>query len=185
VEAEKSWGNIKVRLLQGDITAYDGDAVVNAANSEFWMGSGVAGAIKRAGGEEIEREAMAGGPLAPGGVRVTTAGRLDARFVLHAAVMAQDLVTSEAFIRLATGNALRRAEEIGAIRIAFPALGTGVGGFPHKDCARAMLGEIQSYLAARPKTPLREIAFFLFGQESFGLFRVVLEDLDGRTAGGK
>lgn len=172
---ERLWGRTRIVILKGDITLYDGDAVVNAANNAFWMGSGVAGAIKRKGGESIESEAMAGGPVLPGEVRVTGAGRLGARFVLHAAVMAQDLVTSESFIRLATRNALLKAEEIGAARIAFPALGTGVGGFPVPDCAASMLGEVQAYLAAHPGTVLREIAFFLFTEETAALFRERLE----------
>ena len=176
MENEKLWGRTKIRIVRGDITLFDGDAVVNAANNEFWMGSGVAGAIKAKGGEEIESEAMAGGAVLPGEVRVTGAGRLDARFVIHAAVMAQDLVTSEPFIRLATRNALFKAEEIGAARIAFPALGTGVGGFPVADCANAMLGEVHAYVAAHPGTVLREVAFFLFGEEAAGLFGGILEN---------
>lgn len=170
MENEELWGRTRIRVIKGDITLFEGDAVVNAANNEFWMGSGVAGAIKRKGGESIEAEAMAGGPVLPGEVRVTGAGRLDARFVLHAAVMAQDLVTSEPFIRLATRNALLKAEEIGAARIAFPALGTGVGGFPVADCAHAMLGEVEAYLSSNPGTALREVAFFLFSEEMAALF---------------
>jgi O-acetyl-ADP-ribose deacetylase (regulator of RNase III) len=176
---ESQWGRTRVRVAMGDITLYDGDAVVNAANNAFWMGAGVAGAIKRKGGQAIEAEAMAGGPAAPGEVRVTGAGRLGVRFVLHAAVMAQDLVTSEPFIRLATRNALARADEIGAGRIAFPALGTGVGGFPASDCARAMLHEVHDYLSAHPGTSLEEIAFFLFGEETFAAFTEVLEEFPG------
>ena len=171
MESERIWGQTRVRVIKGDITLYDGDAVVNAANNEFWMGSGVAGAIKRKGGESIEAEAMAGGPVLPGEVRVTGAGKLDARFVLHAAVMAQDLVTSEPFIRLATRNALLKAEENGIGRIAFPALGTGVGGFPGADCARAMLGEVEAYLSSNPGTGLREVAFFLFSEDMAAQFR--------------
>lgn len=176
MENERFWARTRILIVKGDITLYDGDAVVNAANNEFWMGSGVAGAIKRKGGEIIESEAMAGGAALPGDVRVTGAGHLGVRFVLHAAVMAQDLVTSESFIRLATRNALSKAEEIGVGRIAFPALGTGVGGFPIQDCANAMLGEVQDYLATHPDSVLREVAFFLFGEDAAELFGEVLQN---------
>jgi O-acetyl-ADP-ribose deacetylase (regulator of RNase III) len=180
---ESLWGRTVIRIVMGDITLYDGDAVVNAANNEFWMGAGVAGAIKRKGGQAIETEAMAGGPVSPGEVRVTGAGRLDVRFVLHAAVMAQDLVTSEPFIRLATRNALVRADEVGAARIAFPALGTGVGGFPIADCARAMLKEIHLYLSETSESKLREIVFFLFGEETAAVFGETLERFAERESG--
>ena len=181
MERERLWGRTWIRVFKGDITLYDGDAVVNAANNEFWMGAGVAGAIKRKGGESIEEEAMAGGPSLPGEARLTKAGRLPARFVLHAAVMAQDLVTSENFIRLATRNALLAAEAAGLARVAFPALGTGVGGFPVRECARAMLGEVGGHLAEHPETVLREVAFYLFGDETALVFA---EALEGRDPGG-
>ena len=183
MEIERLWGRTWVRVFKGDITLYEGDAVVNAANNEFWMCAGVAGAIKRKGGESIEEEAMAGGPSLPGEVRLTDAGRLPARFVLHAAVMAQDLVTSESFIRLATRNALLAAEGAGLARIAFPALGTGVGGFPVRECAGAMLGEVGGYLAAHPETVLREVAFYLFGDETALAFAETLRSWGPGGAG--
>lgn len=180
---EKLWGKTAIRIVEGDITGYDGDAVVNAANSEFWMGSGVAGAIRRKGGQSIEAEAMASGPGFPGEVRMTSAGRLAVRFVLHAAVMAQDLVTSEAFIRQATRNALIRAEEAGIRRLAFPALGTGVGGYPLEDCARAMLKEVRDFLSGNPSTSLEEIAFYLFGEEAARTFERTLAGFPGIGSG--
>ena len=174
MDTERLWNRTRIRIFQGDITDYDGDAVVNAANNAFWMGSGVAGAIKRRGGASIEAEAMAGGPVLPGSARLTGGGTLPARHVIHAAVMAQDLVTSETFIRLATRNTLLEAEKAGLPRIAFPALGTGVGGFPAEDCARAMLREVLGYIESNPQTGLREVAFFLFGEEAFRSFGKVL-----------
>ena len=183
MENERLWGRTRILIVRGDITLYEGDAVVNAANNEFWMGSGVAGAIKRKGGEAIESEAMAGGVALPGEVRVTGAGQLGVRFVLHAAVMAQDLVTSESFIRLATRNALSKADEIGAGRIAFPALGTGVGGFPVPDCARAMVGEVRDYLGTHPDSVLREVAFFLFGEDAAAHFGEALRNGEAWESG--
>src|SRR5262245_1775677 len=99
-----------IEIVEGDIAAQDTDAIVNAANNHFWMGAGVAGAIKARGGVEVERDAMAQGPVDPGDCVVTSGGRLAARHVIHAAVMGQDLLTSPELIRRATANALRAAE---------------------------------------------------------------------------
>ncbi len=136
---ERRIASLTVRLLEGDICDRTVDAIVNAANSQLWMGGGVAGAIKRRGGRQIEREATAQGPIPIGESVVTTAGQLEARHVIHAAVMGPDLVTNAAYIRQATLSALARARELRLTSIAFPALGTGVGGFPPHDCARIML----------------------------------------------
>src|SRR6476659_10440546 len=89
---------MKLDVVEGDIAALEVDAVANAANTHLWMGAGVAGAIKRAGGGEIEREAIAKGPIAVGDAVATSAGRLPARWVIHGAVMAQDLRTSAALV---------------------------------------------------------------------------------------
>ena len=86
---------MRVEVVEGDIAALEVDAIANAANDRLWMGAGVAGALKRAGGEEIEREAVAKGPIPVGDAVATGAGRLPARHVIHAAVMGQDLRTSE------------------------------------------------------------------------------------------
>jgi len=97
--------------------------------------------------------------------------------------MAQDLVTSESFIRLATRNALIAAEGAGLARVAFPALGTGVGGFPIRECARAMVGEVSGHLAGYPETALREVAFYLFGDETALAFAETLESWEPEEAG--
>ena len=130
---------LTITILEGDITARGVDAIVNAANNELWMGSGVAGAIKAKGGVQIEREAMAQGPVNPGQAVLTSAGSLPARFVIHAAVMGQDLHTDATLIGAATASTLSLAATRGLTSIAFPALGTGVGGFPIGECARVML----------------------------------------------
>src|SRR5438067_2622609 len=101
---------LELEVLEADIAALAVDAIANAANDHLWMGAGVAGAIKRAGGAEIEREAVAQGPVAVGEAVATGAGRLPARWVIHAAVMGQHLVTSEDAIRRATRSALRVAD---------------------------------------------------------------------------
>src|SRR4051794_40707903 len=101
---------LTLEIADGDIAAQSTDAVVNAANNAFWMGSGVAGALKARGGSSIEAEAMAQGPFEAGECVVTSAGRLPARHVIHAAVMRQDLRTTAGFIERATRNSLALAE---------------------------------------------------------------------------
>src|SRR3990170_6657367 len=130
---------MELAVVEGDITALDADAIANAANNQLWMGAGVAGAIKRAGGEEIEREAVALGPIEVGDAVATGAGRLKARHVIHGAVMGRDLRTSAALVERTTRRCLEVADGLGARSLALPAFGTGVGGFPLGDCARVMV----------------------------------------------
>ena len=164
---------LTIEVREGDISAVEADALVNAANNHLWMGSGVAGALKRGGGPEIEEEAVRKGPVAVGEAVVTGAGRLKARYVIHAAVMGQDLRTSAAAIARATENALRRAEENGVRSIAFPALGTGVGGFPLEECARLMVGAIRKYAAG--ETRIERVIFVLYGEAAYKAFKKELE----------
>jgi len=152
---ERIIGRTVIRVERGDITTMPVDAIVNAANNHLWMGGGVAGAIKRVGGAEIEREAVGKGPIEPGEAVVTGAGRLRCRYVIHAATMGQDLVTSADLIRRATRSSLRRANDVQVASIAFPALGTGVGGFPVREAAQIMVDEIAAHL--RGTTPLRTV----------------------------
>jgi len=157
-----------LEILDGNIAAQSSAAIVNAANNELWMGAGVAGAIKAAGGSQIEADAMAQGPVEPGACVVTAAGRLPARVVIHAAVMGQDLKTSADYIERATRNALHVAEELQLASIAFPALGTGVGGFPVSACAEIMIGAVRSHATAGGT--LRVVRFILFGQAAYRAF---------------
>ena len=115
---------MKIKFVKGDITDMEVDAIVNAANNELWMGGGVAGAIKRKGGIEIEEEAVKKGPIPVGEAIVTGAGKLKAKYVIHGAVMGRDLQTDAEKIKNATINSLKRAEELGLKSIAFPAFGT-------------------------------------------------------------
>lgn len=159
----------KIEILEGDITGVTADAIVNAANNHLWMGAGVAGAIKRAGGQEIEDEAVKKGPILVGETVATTAGKLKAKYLIHAAVMGQDLVTDAEKIMHATRNSLLRADEFDLKSIAFPALGTGVGGFSLEECARIMIGVAHTYL--KGKTGLERIMFVLYGQPAYRVFR--------------
>jgi O-acetyl-ADP-ribose deacetylase (regulator of RNase III) len=171
---------IKIDVQQGDITRVRVDAVVNAANNHLWMGGGVAGALKRAGGPEVEAEALTKGPIPVGEAAVTTAGRLPARYVIHAAVMGQDLQTDAGKIRQATINSLLRADELGIKTVAFPALGTGVGGFPLVECARIMIGEVIQHSAS--ETGLETVTFVLFDEPALRVFR---QELDTQTGQNK
>jgi O-acetyl-ADP-ribose deacetylase len=151
---------------------------VNAANNAFWMGAGVAGAIKRRGGQRIEDEAMAQGPVEPGKCVITSAGRLDAKHVIHAAVMGQDLRTSSALIEIATRNALDLADARGLTSIALPAFGTGVGGFPVAECAGIMMKVVIDF--ARGARSVRLVRFVLFGQTAYDAFERTGRELVGQ-----
>ena len=164
---------IKIEVYQGDITQLELDALVNAANNRLWMGGGVAGALKRAGGKEIEAETVKQGPIPIGEAVVTGAGNLKARYVIHAAVMGQDLKTDAEKIEQATKSSLLRADELGIKSIAFPALGTGVGGFPLNECARIMIGEVLNHSAR--KTKLEKVVFALFDQPAYQAFKQELD----------
>ena len=173
---------LTLEIIDGDIAAQDTDAIVNAANNAFWMGAGVAGAIKSRGGVEIERDAMAQGPVRPGECVVTHGGRLPARHVIHAAVMGQDLRTSSAFIESATVNALRAADERGLHSIAFPAFGTGVGGFAIDACARIMIGAVRRRAAGL--STVRLVRLVLFGQAAYRAFAEAAGEILGNPEDG-
>jgi O-acetyl-ADP-ribose deacetylase (regulator of RNase III) len=165
---EKNLSGVTIKVVQGDITDQETDAIVNAANDELWMGAGVAGAIKRKGGNEIEDEAIRKGPIPIGEAVVTKAGRLKAKYVIHAAVMGQDLTTNEEYIKNATLNSLKRAEELKIKSIAFPAFGTGVGGFPIEKCAQIMLDQVKDF--SKKAKYLKEILFVLFDKKSYQIW---------------
>jgi O-acetyl-ADP-ribose deacetylase (regulator of RNase III) len=157
---------VELEVLEGDIAAVEADAIANAANDHLWMGAGVAGAIKRAGGAEIEREAMALGPIERGTAVATGAGRLAARYVIHGAVMGQDLRTDAELVRRSTRACLALADELGCASLALPAFGTGVGGFPVGECARVMVEEARRFEGAS----LRRVIFAVFGADARAAF---------------
>ncbi len=157
-----------LEVVKGDITDESTDAIVNAANNHLWMGAGVAGAIKRRGGERIEEEAVAQGPVEPGEAVLTSAGALSARYVLHAAVMGQDLHTSADLIRRAYVGALAIAEREQLASVSVPALGTGVGGFSAFHAASILIG-VSVDVLQRAKS-LRHIRIVLFDDELLDAF---------------
>src|ERR1041385_3021188 len=153
-----------IEILLGDITEQSTDAIVNAANNHLWMGSGVAGAIKRKGGMMIEDEAVAQGPVEIGDAVITSGGTLKAKYVIHAVSMGQDLHTDEHKIRTATRSALKLADEKKLSSICFPALGTGVGSFSVFHCANIMIVEAIEFLSAAKSPNVHYIGFVLFDQ---------------------
>lgn len=130
--------SVTVQAVQGDITDLEVDAITNAANDHLWMGSGVAGAIKARGGQAIEQEAVAKGPVPVGTAVATTAGDLPAKHVIHAAVMGRDLRTDLSTVAVTTRSVLRLAETMSLGSVAMPLLGTGVGGLPIEEVAATM-----------------------------------------------
>jgi O-acetyl-ADP-ribose deacetylase (regulator of RNase III) len=159
-----------LEVVEGDITTLAVDAIANAANNHLWMGAGVAGAIKRSGGDEIEREAVAKGPIEVGDAVATGAGRLPARYVIHGAVMGQDLRTSGDLIERTTRRCLEVADELDCESVALPAFGTGVGGFALDECARLMIGVARAY---EPRA-LARVVFCVFGAEAEQAFKSAL-----------
>jgi O-acetyl-ADP-ribose deacetylase (regulator of RNase III) len=161
---------VELEVREGDIAAVEVDAVANAANDHLWMGAGVAGALKRAGGDEIEREAIALGPVPLGSAVATSAGRLPARWVIHGAVMGQDLRTNGDLVRRTTRSCLERADELGCRSLALPAFGTGVGGFKLAECAEIMVEVARGF---EPRS-LERVVFAVFGAEAYEAFSSAL-----------
>ena len=161
---------------QGDITESEAGAIVNAANNHLWMGAGVAGAIKRKGGQSIAESAIKQGPIDVGEAVVTHAGDLKAGYVIHAAVMGQNLQTNAELIRKATVSALTLAEKHNIRSLDFPALGTGVGGFPLAECAKVMITEARDFILNSPV--IDTIGFVLFDKNDCDSFARVLKTFD-------
>ena len=162
----------KVKLSQGDITEAATDAIVNAANNDLMLGAGVAGAIRRKGGPSIQEECDRIGPIAVGEAAITGGGHLPAKYVIHAASMSLGGRTTEDNLRASTRNSLLRAAERGLKSIAFPAVGTGVAGFPLDRCAAVMMHEVREHLSGR--TSLERVEFVLFDAAALAAFKRAL-----------
>ncbi|MCP5057218.1 MAG: Appr-1-p processing protein [bacterium] len=161
----------RIALEEGDITAAQVDAVVNAANSELKLGSGVAGAIRTKGGPTIQAECDAHGPIEVGGAALTGAGDLPARYVIHAAGMPPGGQASEESVRAAMLASLELARSQALRTIAVPAIGAGVGGVSLQRSAEILLEEAHSHLDG--ETTLEEIRFVLFGEPAYRVFEMV------------
>ena len=172
----------KVVIEQGDLTEMDTDAIVNAANNDLILGGGVAGAIRRKGGDEIQRECNEIGSIPVGYAAITTGGKLKARFVIHAASMRLGGATAAEPLRSSTAHCLRIAKERGLKSIAFPAVGTGVAGFPLEECAKIMLREAAEHL--RGETSLEAVHFVLFDDEAKEIFQRTWKKLQTEFSSG-
>ena len=162
----------RIELWNGDICDLEVDAIVNAANLSLWMSTGVGGALKRAGGDSIEFAAVRQAPVSLGGAIVTPAGNLAARAVIHAVSLDRERRTSGPVIEAAVRSAMARAREIGATSIAFPALGTGVGGFPLDEAARITVETVRDELTMSPG--IAHVIFALRGAAVYEAFSLVL-----------
>ncbi len=157
-------------LCEGDITEQDVDAIVNAANSDLVLGSGVAGAIREKGGPSIQAECDAIGPIEVGGAVATGAGSLPARFVIHAAGMPPGGNSTEQSIRSCVARSLVVANENGCRSIAIPAIGAGIGGFSTQRCAEILMEEARAHLES--STSLEEVRFVLWGEPTYRIFEM-------------
>ena len=162
----------EIEVLDGDITSLAVDAIANAANTELLHGGGVAAAIARAGGAEVEEESRRRAPIGLGEAVETPGGDLPARWVIHAATMRLGGPTSADVIRRATASTLRVAEEQGARSLALVAFGTGVGGFPIEEAARIEVEEVRRHLDAG--SALERVVFCVRGGEARRAFEAEL-----------
>jgi O-acetyl-ADP-ribose deacetylase len=151
----------RLEVMQADVTKLEVDAIANAANTQLMHGGGVAGAISRAGGPEVQRESDERAPIGLGEAVETGAGDMPARWVIHAATMELGGPTSAEIIERATRSTLAKAEELGARSLALVAFGTGVGGFPLEDAARLMVG-----VAREHEGELETIVFAVHGSKA-------------------
>ncbi len=170
-----------LKLTEGDITALATDAIVNAANSALILGAGVAGAIRERGGPEIQAECNDIGYCPVGEAVITTAGNLPARHVIHAVGPQMGEGNEDQKLRNATLNSLKCAESNGLQSIAFPAISSGIFGFPIERCAETMLGATNEYL--RGETGINKVVFCLFGDTALKAFQAVLSKM--KNAAGR
>ena len=156
----------QLEVIAADVTKLEVDAIANAANTDLKHGGGVAGAISRAGGPEVQRESDERAPVGLGEAVETTAGEMPARWVIHAATMELGGPTSAEIIEQATRSTLAKAEELGCRSLALVAFGTGVGGFPLEEAARLMVGAAREHSGE-----LERIVFAVHGEEAERAFR--------------
>ena len=161
-------GRSIVELVKGDITELEVDAIVNAANSRLKMGGGVAGAILRKGGWSIQEECDKIGYCPVGGAVITGAGKLKAKYVIHAVGPRMGEGDEDRKLRNATLNSLKLAEKHGIKSIAFPAISTGIFGFPKDRCAKIMLRTAIDYLKAG--SSIERVVFCLYDDETYQIF---------------
>ncbi|MEX2724184.1 MAG: macro domain-containing protein [Candidatus Freyarchaeota archaeon] len=164
-----------LELVQGDITEQSTDAIVNAANAALQLGGGVAGAIRRKGGPKIQEECNKIGGTYVGGAVITTGGNLKAKYVIHAVGPRWGEGNEDEKLRNATLNSLKLADEKNLKSISFPAISTGIFGFPMKRASEIMLKTTIEYL--KGKTGLEKVVFVLYDKESYNIFNKTLKGM--------
>ena len=167
--------NTVLVLVQGDITDQTTDAIVNAANTALQMGGGVAGAIRRRGGPRIQEECNRIGGTPVGGTVITTGGNLAAKYVIHAVGPIHGDEHEDSKLKDATLNSLKLADKTGLKSVAFPAISTGVYGFPKDRCAAIMLSTTIAYLEG--PTKLEKVVYCLYDKKTLELFENALESM--------
>lgn len=173
-------GKIKrgpVELVSGDITAMDTDSIVNPSNTSLILGAGVSGAIASKGGPSIQQEMSRIGGCPVGGAVVTGGGTLKARYVIHAVGPQMGEGEEDEKLRSATVESLKRAEELKISSITFPAISTGIYGFPLDRCSRIMLSAVLDHFSTGAAVSLTRVVFCLWGGEAFGVFEKTLGEL--------
>jgi O-acetyl-ADP-ribose deacetylase (regulator of RNase III) len=164
----------KIEVVETDITKLEVDAIANAANTRLMHGGGVAGAIARAGGPEVQDESDRNAPIGLGDAIETTGGAMPCRWVIHAATMELGGPTSAEIIRKATASTLRKADELGAKSLALVAFGTGVGGFPLDHAAQIEVEEVRRHLDSGSE--LERIVFAVRGDSAREAFERALDN---------
>jgi O-acetyl-ADP-ribose deacetylase len=166
--------NARIRIIRGDLTESDVDAIVNAANSYLQHGGGVAGAIVRKGGHTIQEESDKIGHVPVGGVALTSGGKLKAKFVIHAVGPRWGEGDEEDKLKKAVKNSLALASEKGFKTLSMPAISAGIFGFPKEQCAQIMVGETKAFLEGNNSTSIREINFYFIDNDITEFFKQTL-----------
>ncbi len=172
---EYTINNKVLALLKGDITEIEADAIVNPANKDLILGAGVAGAIRKKGGPEIQAECDRIGGTFVGGAVITTGGKLKAKHVIHAVGPRMGEGDEDNKLRNATLNSLKVADENNLKNIVFPAISTGIFGFPKDRCAKIMLSTVIDYL--KSDTGLEKVMFCLYDDDTYNIFEKTLKEL--------
>ena len=164
----------KIVIQKGDLTDFDGDAIVNAANTELVLGSGVAGAIREKGGYQIQSECNKTGSIPLGQATITPAGDLKIKYVIHAAGMHLGKRVETQSLKKCTINSLKVADKYKIKTLAFPAIGTGFGGYPLDKCAEIMISVVCDYLKSQ-NSQIVKVYFILFDDDAFNSFKSRLQ----------
>lgn len=177
IVAEHKINNKTLRLVMGDITTRDVDAIVNAANSRLQHGGGVAGAIVKKGGQAIQDESDKIGFVPVGNAGITTAGKLPAKFVIHAVGPRMGECDEDNKLKNAVINSLKLASEKGLKSISMPAISSGIFGFPKDRCAKILVNEAKEFLQEHKDTSLEIVEFCIFDDLTLGYFKQEFDKL--------